>query len=98
MKFTSGFRRELAGLIACVLSGFNPGIEKGIIPGRLRAKSLSEEDFCEVVGVPGGEQSFILDTQLFALFVFQHAQSESADHAEVGIAVAFADSAIVFAP
>ena len=31
-------------------------------PGRLRAKSLSEEDFCEVVGIPCGEQSFVFDS------------------------------------
>jgi len=38
--------------------------------GRLRAKSLSEQYFCEVVGVPGSEQSFIFDSKLFGFFVF----------------------------
>jgi len=43
---------------------------QGYTPGRLRAKSLSEQYFCEVVGVPGSEQSFIFDSKLFGFFVF----------------------------
>ena len=50
---------------------------------RLLAKSLYEKDFCEVIGVPGSEQSFILDSKLSGFVVLQRAQSEAANHAEV---------------
>ena len=59
--------------------------------GRLRVTSLSEQDFCEVVGVPCSEESFVFDSEFFGFVVLQHAQSEAADRAEVRIAVAFAD-------
>jgi|GEM_PF-6831806 len=60
--------------------------------GRLRVKLLSEQDFCGVVGVPCGEESFVFDSEFFGFVVLHPAQSEAADRAEVRIAVAFADS------
>lgn len=63
----------------------------------MRAKSLSEEDFCEVLLVPCGEESFVLDSDACGFFVLEHTESEAADEAEVGVGVTFADAALVFA-
>ncbi len=81
------------------LHRLSPQLRTGSVvrPGRLRVKSLPEKDFREVIGIPGSEESLILDAEFFGLVVLQHAQSEASDHAEVRIAVTFADSAIVFA-
>lgn len=65
-------------------------------PGRLRDKSLIEEDFCEVVIAPAGHEAFVFNADFRSGFIFQQAQCGPSQDAEVRIGMPFAQAAAVF--
>ena len=65
-------------------------------PGQLHMKSRTEEDLQEIVLVAGGDESFVFDTDFVGEVVFEQAQSGSAEQAEVGGGVTFAEAGLIF--
>ena len=64
--------------------------------GRLHGKSCVEQYFCEVIVVPSGVESFVLDSDFGGGLSLEETQSCATERAEVGVSVPLAEATLVF--